>query len=89
MKYRKKPVVVEAFQLTGDPEMAPPKWLTQARMEMPGFCRLLIFIKWGIVHQQKIRYNDRGIDITVKGYEFVPKIRKRKDDEGEEISGGI
>lgn len=44
MKYRKKPVVVEAFQLTGDPEMAPPKWLTQARMEMPGFCRLLIFI---------------------------------------------
>lgn len=30
MKYRKKPVVVEAFQLTDDPEMISPKWFTQA-----------------------------------------------------------
>lgn len=30
MKYRKKPVMVEAFQLTDDPEMIAPKWFTQA-----------------------------------------------------------
>ena len=30
MKYRKKPVEIEAFQLTDDPEMIAPKWFTQA-----------------------------------------------------------
>ena len=30
MKDRKKPVVVEAFQLSDDPEMIAPKWFTQA-----------------------------------------------------------
>ena len=30
MKYRKKPVVVEAFQLTDDPEYESPPWFTQA-----------------------------------------------------------
>lgn len=30
MKYRKKPVVVEAFQLSDDPEMIAPKWFTKA-----------------------------------------------------------
>ena len=30
MKYRKKPVVVEAFQLTDDQEMEAPAWFTQA-----------------------------------------------------------
>ena len=30
MKYRKKPVVVEAFQFTDDVDMVAPKWFTQA-----------------------------------------------------------
>ena len=30
MKYRKKPVIVEAFQLTDDPEYESPPWFTRA-----------------------------------------------------------
>ena len=30
MKYRKKPVVIEAFPLTDDPDMEAPAWFTQA-----------------------------------------------------------
>lgn len=30
MKYRKKPVIVEAFRLTDDVEMIAPDWFTQA-----------------------------------------------------------
>ncbi len=30
MKYRKKPVIVEAFRLTDDVEMIAPEWFTQA-----------------------------------------------------------
>lgn len=30
MKYRKKPVVVEAFRLTDDVEMIAPEWFTRA-----------------------------------------------------------
>lgn len=30
MRYRKKPIVVEAFQLTDDPEMEAPAWFAQA-----------------------------------------------------------
>ena len=33
MRYRKKPVVVEAFQLTDDPEMEAPAWFTQAVLD--------------------------------------------------------
>lgn len=30
MRYRKKPLVVEVFQLTDDPEYEAPPWFTQA-----------------------------------------------------------
>lgn len=30
MKYRKKPVEVEAFQLTRDVDVSPPKWFSEA-----------------------------------------------------------
>lgn len=30
MRYKKKPVVVEAFRLTDDPDMEAPDWFTQA-----------------------------------------------------------
>lgn len=33
MRYRKKPVVVEVFQLTDDPEMEAPAWFTQAVLD--------------------------------------------------------
>ena len=33
MKYRKKPVLVEAFRLTDDPEREAPAWFTQAVLD--------------------------------------------------------
>lgn len=35
MRYRKKPIVVEAFQLTDDPEMEAPAWFAR-RLSMSG-----------------------------------------------------
>ena len=34
MKYRKKPVEIEAFRLTDDAEMIAPAWFTDARLRL-------------------------------------------------------
>lgn len=69
MKYRKKPVVVEAFKWTGGPDqIEDPEWIVEAikegRVDIKDFLgnsRMLILTLEGVMHAHIGDYIIRGI----------------------------